>query len=118
MPKCRSGKTPGISLPSGEQQAAVTRKAYLNAELDFAGTDYVECHGTGTPVGDPIEVNAIGSVFAPREGAPLLIGSVKTNVGHSEGASGLTSIVKVAMAFENGKIPPSHGVVNLNPKRE
>ncbi|KAF2177784.1 polyketide synthase [Zopfia rhizophila CBS 207.26] len=111
-----SGRTPGISLPSGEQQEAVTRKAYMNAELDFAGTDYVECHGTGTPVGDPIEVNAIGSCFAPREGAPLLIGSVKTNVGHSEGASGLTSILKVVMAFENGKIPPSHGVVNINPK--
>lgn len=113
---CRSGKTPGISLPSGEQQAAVTRKAYANADLDFTGTDYVECHGTGTPVGDPIEVNAIGGVFSPREQAPLLIGSVKTNVGHSEGASGLTSIVKVAMAFEKGKIPPSHGVVNINPK--
>ncbi|KAF2258784.1 polyketide synthase, partial [Lojkania enalia] len=111
-----SGRTPGISLPSGEQQEAVTRKAYMNAELDFTGTDYVECHGTGTPVGDPIEVNAIGRCFAPREGAPLLIGSVKTNVGHSEGASGLTSVLKVVTAFENGKIPPSHGVVNINPK--
>jgi acyl transferase domain-containing protein len=113
-----SGRTPGISLPSGEQQEVVMRKAYSNAELDFAGTDYVECHGTGTPVGDPIEVNAVGSCFAPREGAPLLIGSVKTNVGHSEGASGLTSILKAVMAFEKGKIPPSHGVVNINPKRE
>jgi len=113
-----SGRTPGISLPSGEQQEVVIRKAYANAELEFAGTDYVECHGTGTPVGDPIEVNAVGSCFAPREGAPLLIGSVKTNVGHSEGASGLTSILKVVTAFEKGKIPPSHGVVNINPKRE
>jgi acyl transferase domain-containing protein len=113
-----SGRTPGISLPSGEQQEVVIRKAYANAGLDTMGTDYVECHGTGTPVGDPIEVNAVGSCFSPRQGAPLLIGSVKTNVGHSEGASGLTSILKVAMSFEKGKIPPSHGVVNINPKRE
>ncbi len=58
------------------------RKAYRNAGLDFAGTDYVECHGTGTPVGDPIEVNAVGRIFsppeAPRQGPPLLIGSVRT----------------------------------------
>lgn len=121
------------------------RKAYQNAGLDFAGTDYVECHGTGTPVGDPIEVDAIGRCFSPREGPALLIGSVsilgdiylvsmfhtntyfrlqktniraqvKTNVGHSEGASGLTSILKVVQAFENGKIPPSRGIVKLNPK--
>ncbi|KAI1119036.1 polyketide synthase [Nemania sp. NC0429] len=111
-----SGKTPGISLPSGKLQEVVIRKAYGNAGLDFTGTDYVECHGTGTPVGDPIEVDAIGRVFSPREGPPLLIGSVKTNVGHSEGASGLTSILKVVQSFENGRIPPSRGITQLNPK--
>ncbi len=74
----RSGKTPGISLPSGRLQEIVMRKAYANAGLDFSGTDYVECHGTGTPVGDPIEVDAIGKCFSPREGPPLLIGSVST----------------------------------------
>ncbi|OTB12751.1 hypothetical protein K445DRAFT_65805 [Daldinia sp. EC12] len=111
-----SGKTPGISLPSGRLQEVVIRKAYQNAGLDFAGTDYVECHGTGTPVGDPIEVDAIGRCFSPREGPPLLIGSVKTNVGHSEGASGLTSILKIVQSFESGQIAPSRGVVKLNPK--
>ncbi|KAI0879957.1 polyketide synthase [Annulohypoxylon maeteangense] len=111
-----SGKTPGISQPSGKLQEAVMRKAYQNAGLDRADTDYVECHGTGTPVGDPIEVDAIGKCFARPEGPPLLIGSVKTNVGHSEGASGLTSILKVVQAFENNKIPPSRGIVMLNPK--
>ncbi|KAI5854487.1 polyketide synthase [Durotheca rogersii] len=111
-----SGRTPGISLPSGKLQEVVMRKAYQNAGLDFAGTDYVECHGTGTPVGDPIEVDAVGKCFSPREGPPLLIGSVKTNVGHSEGASGLTSILKVVKSFENGQIPPSRGIVKLNPK--
>ncbi|KAI1735252.1 polyketide synthase [Xylaria scruposa] len=111
-----SGRTAGISLPSGEQQEVVMRKAYENAGLNFAGTDYVECHGTGTPVGDPIEVDAVGRAFSPRKNGPLLIGSVKTNVGHSEGASGLTSILKVVKSFENGLIPPSYGVVKLNPK--
>ncbi|KAK7972186.1 hypothetical protein PG988_006320 [Apiospora saccharicola] len=111
-----SGRTPGISLPSGEMQEVVMRKAYQNAGMDASGTDYVECHGTGTPVGDPIEVNAVGRFFKRCEGPPLLIGSVKTNVGHSEAASGLTSILKVAKALEVGKIPPTYGVVNLNPK--
>lgn len=77
----RSGRTPGIALPSGEQQEVVMRKAYQNAGLDVSGTDYVECHGTGTPVGDPIEVNAVGRTFspsdAPRQGPPLLVGSVR-----------------------------------------
>lgn len=73
----RSGRTNGISLPSGEQQEKVMRKAYQRAGLDFAGTDYVECHGTGTPVGDPIEVNAVGKTFQPQDRQnPLLIGSV------------------------------------------
>ncbi|ORY71075.1 polyketide synthase [Pseudomassariella vexata] len=111
-----SGKTAGISLPSGKQQEIVMRKAYDASGLDFAGTDYVECHGTGTPVGDPIEVDAVGRAFSPRGGSALLIGSVKTNVGHSEGASGLTSVLKVVKSFENGLIPPSRGVAKLNPK--
>ncbi|KAI1432421.1 polyketide synthase [Xylaria sp. CBS 124048] len=111
-----SGRTAGISLPSGDQQEVVMRKAYQNAGLDVTGTDYVECHGTGTPVGDPIEVDAVGRTFSRREGKPLLIGSVKTNIGHSEGASGLTSILKVVKSFEHGLIPPSYGIVKLNPK--
>lgn len=75
---CSNGRTPGISLPSGDLQEAVIRKAYFNAGLDFTGTDYVECHGTGTAVGDPIEVDAVGRCFSPRKEAALLIGSVNT----------------------------------------
>ena len=63
-------------LPSGKMQAGVMRKAYENAGLDVNGTDYVECHGTGTPVGDVIEVNAMGRFFSQRQGPPLRIGSV------------------------------------------
>ncbi|TVY75806.1 Reducing polyketide synthase DEP5 [Lachnellula suecica] len=111
-----NGKTPGIVQPSPFLQEAVIRKAYSDAGLDFAGTDYVECHGTGTAIGDPIEVDALASCFAGRQGYPLLIGSVKTNLGHSEAASGLTSLLKVILAFENNSIPPTYGVKNLNPK--
>jgi acyl transferase domain-containing protein len=71
-----SGRTSGISLPSGTMQQAVMREAYRNAGVDPSETDYVECHGTGTPVGDPIEVDAVGKFFSRGEGPPLLIGSV------------------------------------------
>ncbi|KAF4610361.1 hypothetical protein G7Y89_g15759 [Cudoniella acicularis] len=111
-----NGKTPGIVQPSAALQEAVVRKAYADAGIDFSGTDYVECHGTGTAIGDPIEVDALATCFAGREGTPVMIGSVKTNLGHSEAASGLTSLLKVVLAFENNFIPPTYGVKKLNPK--
>ncbi|EAA36364.1 ketoacyl-synt-domain-containing protein [Neurospora crassa] len=111
-----NGKTNGITLPSADGQEAVIRKAYAQAGLGFNETDYIECHGTGTAVGDPIEVEAVSRVFKKPQGAPLLIGSVKSNLGHSEAASGLSSIIKVAMALEKGEIPPTYGVKNINPK--
>ncbi|KAI1873001.1 uncharacterized protein JN550_003875 [Neoarthrinium moseri] len=111
-----NGKTAGIAQPNAVLQEAVIRKAYSDAGLRFGDTDYVECHGTGTAVGDPIEVDALASCFTPRYRTPLLIGSVKTNLGHSEAASGLTSLIKVSLAFENDHIPPTYGVKTLNPK--
>ncbi|PHH80580.1 hypothetical protein CDD80_839 [Ophiocordyceps camponoti-rufipedis] len=111
-----NGKTPGITLPDAKMQEAVVRKAYRNAGLDFADTDYIECHGTGTAVGDPIEVDGLASCFAGRDGEAVMLGSVKSNLGHSEAASGLTSVIKVALAFEHGMIPPTYGIKNLNPK--
>ncbi|KAI1174368.1 putative polyketide synthase [Nemania sp. FL0916] len=111
-----NGKTSGIAQPSATFQEAVIRKAYADARLRFDDTDYVECHGTGTAVGDPTEVDALASCFLPREDIPLKIGSVKTNFGHSEAASGLTSIIKVALAFETGLIAPTAGITKINPK--
>ena len=67
-------------MPSGDLQEEVIRKAYLDAGLDLTETDYVECHGTGTAVGDPIEVDAVGRCFSPRSGAPLLIGAVSARL--------------------------------------
>ncbi|KAL8901562.1 MAG: hypothetical protein Q9207_005141 [Kuettlingeria erythrocarpa] len=114
-----NGKTMGISLPSAEGQEAVMRKAYAKAGLsDFSQTDYIECHGTGTPVGDPIEVEGVSRVFKRNvvDQGPLYIGSVKTNMGHSEATSGLTSIIKATLALENARIPATIGVKNINPK--
>ncbi|KAJ2989155.1 hypothetical protein NUW58_g3615 [Xylaria curta] len=115
-----NGKTPGITQPSADLQEAVIRKAYSKAGLRFHDSDYIECHGTGTPVGDPIEVDALGRCFnSPERTDPLLIGSrptkSKPGLGHSEAASGLTALIKVALALEHGLIPPTYGVKTLNP---
>lgn len=77
----------------------------------------MQCHGTGTAVGDLIEVEALARVFRDSHSkVPLLIGSIKTNLGHSEAASGITSIIKTTLALEKGVIPATIGLRNLNPK--
>jgi acyl transferase domain-containing protein len=77
---------------------------------------YVECHGTGTKVGDAIEVDGLATVFSRTPNRPLMIGSVKSNIGHSEAASGISSVIKATMALERGQIPPTYGLKNINPK--
>ncbi|KAL4744332.1 hypothetical protein BDW72DRAFT_212821 [Aspergillus terricola var. indicus] len=95
------GRTQGIAQPSTESQEALIRKAYEKAGItDLSKTAFVECHGTGTPVGDPIEANAIARVFGD---SGVYIGSVKPNLGHSEGASGLTALIK-AIPFKERKL--------------
>lgn len=111
-----NGKTAGISLPSAEGQEAVIRKAMANAGVGPDAIAYVECHGTGTKVGDAIEVDGLAQIFQRTPDHPLLIGAVKTNVGHSEAASGITSVIKTSMALERGQIPPTYGLKNINPK--
>jgi acyl transferase domain-containing protein len=115
-----NGRTGGITRPSAAGQEAVIRDADRNAgDLSFADMNYFEVHGTGTPVGDPIEVCAVGNVFSSaRSASPgdrLLIGSVITNLGHTEGASALAAIMKVVLSLMSGLIPPSVGVKSLNP---
>ncbi|KAI1747778.1 hypothetical protein F4782DRAFT_551542 [Xylaria castorea] len=113
-----NGKTSGITQPSAIGQEAVIRAAYAFAgNLNPDDTSYFECHGTGTPVGDPIELNGITNMFlkdSKRES--LLVGAVKTNVGHAEAASAMASFIKVVLAMEHGTIPASIGVKNYNPK--
>ncbi|GME49746.1 ketoacyl-synt-domain-containing protein [Neofusicoccum parvum] len=114
----QDGKTDTITTPSQEAQIALIRRVYAKAGLDPAQTGYFEAHGTGTPTGDPLEVGAIGACFKdsrPRD-QPLRIGSIKPNVGHTECASGLASIIKVCKALEKGQIPPAANLQTINPK--
>lgn len=110
------GKTHGITQPSSDAQEALIRRAYDVAGLsNFSRTAFVECHGTGTKVGDPVELEAVGRVFGKRT-TPTYISSVKANLGHSEGASGLTSLLKAVFALEKRTIPPQIKAWPLNPK--
>ncbi|KAM0133215.1 hypothetical protein ACHAP3_006145 [Botrytis cinerea] len=112
-----NGHTPGITMPSVDGQEAVIRKAYAISGLPLHDTTYVESHGTGTSIGDPIEVEAISRCFSSKSSdQPLLIGSVKPNLGHGEAVSGITSIIKATLALERLIIPPTIGIRDLNPK--
>ncbi|KAE8150832.1 putative polyketide synthase [Aspergillus avenaceus] len=114
----QDGKTPGITLPSAQAQEDLIRSTYAAAGLPFDQTGYFEAHGTGTPSGDPLECAAIGAtlgVSRPKE-SPLLVGSVKTNIGHMEGVSGLAGLIKAVYALERGLIPPNLWFEKANPR--
>lgn len=98
-------KEQGITFPSGGMQNKLIRECYAEVGLDPTEVTYLETHGTGTKVGDPQEVNSISDVFCKNRKTPLLVGSVKSNMGHSETASGMCSIAKVLIAMEQGMIP-------------
>ncbi|KAF5022679.1 hypothetical protein F66182_5227 [Fusarium sp. NRRL 66182] len=108
------GKSVSLVTPNGVAQEALMRKAYRDAGLDPQDTAFVECHGTGTPTGDPIETTAVGKVFGGEKG--IYITSVKPNVGHSEGSAGLSSIIKCVLALEHQMIPPNIKLNHPNPK--
>jgi acyl transferase domain-containing protein len=114
------GRTPGLTQPSAEAQEMLIRDVYQKAGLSFKDTRYVEAHGTGTPIGDPIEIKAIGRVFGESRSPqnPLYVGSIKSNVGHLEGASGLAGLVKAVLALEKGTIPPNALFEKINPALE
>lgn len=114
-----NGKVPGygITFPNADGQEKVVRQAYQRAGLDPNQTAYFECHGTGTPVGDPIEVRAVAKAMndtRPTD-APLLLGAIKPNIGHSEAASGIFAIIKAALMVEKGLIPGVAGLETINP---
>nr|UWV21337.1 polyketide synthase 4 [Chaetomium globosum] len=115
----QDGRTETITAPSVEAQEALIRDCYRRAGLRPEDTQYFEAHGTGTQAGDTIEARAIATVFGGsgrRRENPLLMGSIKTNIGHTEAASGLASIIKTALAMERGVIPPSINFEKPNPK--
>ena len=101
------GRTIGLSLPSQAAQASLLRSVYAQAEIDPDALAFFEMHGTGTPAGDPIEAAAVGQAVAQRRHAPLPIGSVKSNIGHLEPASGMAGLLKAALALDRGVIPPT-----------
>ncbi|KAL8657370.1 MAG: hypothetical protein Q9226_001979 [Calogaya cf. arnoldii] len=105
----QDGKTDGITFPSCDAQASLIQSVYSAAGLDPSETDYVEAHGTGTAAGDPVEAEAIARSMTKNRplGHPLVVGSVKSNIGHLEAASGLAAMVKTIIALEEGVIPPN-----------
>ncbi|KAL8734411.1 MAG: hypothetical protein Q9181_003232, partial [Wetmoreana brouardii] len=110
------GKKQGITLPSSEAQEELIRRTYSMAKIDPADTQYFEAHGTGTAAGDPRETRAIGAVFSGSRDQPLNVGSVKTNIGHLEGASGLAGIIKATLSLEHKTIPPNMHFESPNPE--
>ncbi|MEY2933626.1 MAG: hypothetical protein RL033_4375, partial [Pseudomonadota bacterium] len=112
------GHSNGLTAPSGIAQEAVIRSALDNAGVAARSVGYVEAHGTGTLLGDPIEVLALNRVYGHERSAsdPLLLGAVKTNVGHLEGAAGIAGLIKSALCLLHGQIPASLHFKTPNPK--
>ncbi|KZL70111.1 polyketide synthase [Colletotrichum tofieldiae] len=109
------GRSRGIMTPNDVLQERLIRQVYSQANIsDFSKTAFFECHGTGTPTGDPLEASAVARIWGPCGG--VLMGAVKPNVGHSEGAAGLTSVIKAVLALENRMIPPNIYLEHPNPK--
>lgn len=113
----QDGSSNGLTAPNGFSQEAVIRKALEAAGVNPNEVSYVEAHGTGTPLGDPVEVKALEAVYGQgrRKDQPLIIGSVKTNIGHAEAAAGIAGLIKVVLSLQNNYIPPHLHFKEPNP---
>jgi len=112
------GRASGLTVPNGSAQQALIRQALAQAQVEPAQVSYVETHGTGTALGDPIEVNALGAVFqadCPRS-QPLILGAVKTNIGHTEAAAGMAGLIKTLLALRYHQIPANLHFRQPNPQ--
>lgn len=114
----QDGASSGLTVPNGLAQQAVVRAALKAARLEAHAVDYVEAHGTGTTLGDPIELEALAEVLGRKRPAetPLRVGSVKTNIGHTESASGIAGLIKVVLALQHEQLPPHLHFRKLNPR--
>lgn len=114
----QDGKSPGITQPMRQAQIDLINAAYQSAGLDLTRTRFFEAHGTGTPVGDPIEASAISGVFTQyrTEKEPMLVGALKSNIGHLEGSAGIAGLIKTVLVLEHGIVPPNIWYEKPNPK--
>ncbi|WP_240627731.1 type I polyketide synthase [Streptomyces scopuliridis] len=112
------GDTDGLAVPSAEGQEAVLLRACEHAGVDPDAVQYVELHGTGTAVGDPIEAAALGAAYGSTRspGRPLLVGSAKTNIGHLEGAAGIAGLLKTGLCIEHRQVPASLNFETAHPR--
>lgn len=101
------GRSNGITAPSRRSQVELMRRALTLAGVEASQIDFVEAHGTGTLLGDMIEANALGDVHKVRGGEPCLLGSVKGNIGHTEGSAGIAAFVKACLALHHHMLPPT-----------
>jgi len=112
----QDGRSSGLTAPNGKAQAAVLRAALNNAGLSPEDISYIEAHGTGTSLGDPIEVKALAEVYGARDPSrPLLVSSVKANIGHTEAAAGIAGVIKAVSVLQQEKVPPHLHLRNPNP---
>lgn len=111
----QDGASSGLTVPNGEAQENLQREVAARAGVDPHTIDYFEAHGTGTSLGDPIEISAISRVYGSNRSHPLTIGTVKTNIGHLESAAGVAGLIKIILALQNKKIPKHLHFKNLNP---
>ena len=112
------GSAIGAWPPTGPAQEALLWEALADARLPAQAVGYLECHGTGTRLGDPIEVQALGQVYGAGRPAenPLALGAVKANIGHSEAAAGVAGLVKAVLCLERRTVPPVARFKKLNPE--
>jgi acyl transferase domain-containing protein len=111
------GASSGLTVPNGQAQVAVIREALASGGIRPDQVSYIEAHGTGTALGDPIEVKALATVFGPGRAAndPLFLGSVKTNIGHTESAAGVAGLMKLVLSLQHRELPPHLHFRSVNP---
>lgn len=112
------GPSSGMTVPNAGAQRKVIERALADAQLSPDKVGYIEAHGTGTALGDPIEVQALADVFAAGRDTPLYLGSAKANIGHLEAAAGIAGLIKAALCIRHGHIPPHPDLKRINPRLE